>query len=116
MYIALGIIAGLFSGAFGVGGGLILVPCFVLFLGLDQKTAQGTSLAIMLPPITFLAVWRYYNHGHLKAAIAAFVCLGFLIGSLIAAEMVQSLPNHWLRRSFAVILVAAAVRMFFVKS
>jgi len=77
LYIMLGIIAGIFSGIFGIGGGTVLIPVLVFLFGLTQHQAQGTTLAIMIPPIGLLAALRYYYSGNVKLNIAAFICLGF---------------------------------------
>ena len=77
LYLTLGLIAGTLSGMFGIGGGTILIPGLVFLAGLTQQEAQGTTLAIMLLPIGLLAVIRYYQTGHVRFDIAAFICLGF---------------------------------------
>ena len=63
LLLAIGAFAGIASGFVGVGGGLILVPAMVVFLGLGQHAAQGTSLAMMLPPVGILAVMQYHKAG-----------------------------------------------------
>ena len=78
--ILLGLIAGTLSGIFGIGGGIIIIPGLIFLLGLTQHQAQGTTLAIMIPPIGLLAAWRYWQAGNVKIALAGFVCIGFFIG------------------------------------
>ena len=80
LYIILGLVAGVFAGVFGIGGGLILIPAMTLLLGLTQHQAQGTTLAILVPPIGILAAWRYYQSGHVNLPLAGFICLGFVFG------------------------------------
>ena len=72
---------------FGIGGGAILIPALVFIFGLTQHQAQGTTLAILVPPIGLLAALRYYQSGNVKLSIAAFVCIGFFIGGLIGANI-----------------------------
>ncbi|MFC1804316.1 sulfite exporter TauE/SafE family protein [Candidatus Omnitrophota bacterium] len=115
LYVALGLVAGIASGLFGIGGATILIPAFVFLLGLSQHQAQGTTLAIMIPPIGLLAALRYYYSGHVKLGIAAFVCLGFFIGGLIGAHFVQGIPDPLLKRAFGVLLLVIALRMIIIK-
>jgi len=115
LYLLLGLSAGTLSGMFGIGGGTILIPGLVILAGLTQHEAQGTTLAIMLLPIGLLAVMRYYHSGHVRFYIAAFICLGFLLGGLIGANMAESLPNLVLRKAFSVFLMVVALYTFFSK-
>ena len=112
-YIALGIIAGIASGIFGIGGGIILIPALVFFFGLTQHQAQGTTLAIMVLPIGFLAALRYYQSGNVKLGIAALICLGFFFGGLIGANIAQGLSEPLLKKLFGIFMLLVAVRMIF---
>lgn len=115
LYIMLGIIAGIFSGIFGIGGGTILIPALVFLFGLTQHQAQGTTLAIMVPPIGLLAALRYYYSGNVKLNIAAFICLGFFFGGLLGAHLIQNVPDLALKRLFGVFLAIISVRMILGK-
>lgn len=115
LYILFGLIAGIASGFLGIGGGTILIPAFVFILGMTQHQAQGTTLALMVPPIGLLAAWKYYSQGNVKIGVAAFVCLGFFFGGLIGAQLVQKVPDLLLRRIFSVFLMAVAVKLFLGK-
>jgi len=115
LFILLGLIAGTLSGLFGIGGGTILIPGLVFLAGLTQHEAQGTTLAIMLLPIGLLAVMRYYKAGHVHFYVAAFICLGFVIGGLLGANMAESLPVLPLRRAFGVFLLTVALYTIFAK-
>lgn len=115
LYLALGLIAGTLSGMFGIGGGTILIPGLIFLAGLSQHEAQGTTLAIMLLPIGLLAVLKYYQSGHVHLYIAAFICIGFLIGGLIGATAAVSLPNLILRRAFGIFLMIVAAYTVFSK-
>lgn len=110
-YIALGLTAGLFSGFMGLGGGIILTPALVYIFGLSQHQAQGTSLAVMVPPITLLAALRYYYGGNVRLDIAALIALGFIAGGLMGAHVVQAVPDMLLKKIFGFILLAVAAKM-----
>ena len=110
-YIALGLVAGLFSGFMGLGGGMLLTPALVYLFGLTQHQAQGTSLAVMVPPITLLAALRYYYSGNVKLNIAIFIAAGFMVGGLIGAQVVQAIPDMVLKKVFGAILLIVAVKM-----
>lgn len=115
LYILLGLVAGIFGGIFGIGGGTILIPAMVFFFGLTQHQAQGTTLALMVPPIGLLAAWRYYQSGNVKLGMAGFICLGFFIGGLIGASLIQNLSDPLLKRLFGIFLLFVSLRMMLVK-
>lgn len=111
LYIILGLAAGIFSGFLGIGGGTILIPVMVYIFGLTQHQAQGTTLALMVPPIGLLAAMRYYYSGNVKIGMAAFICIGFFIGGLIGAHFVQKVPEPMLKKFFGLFLLFVALRM-----
>jgi len=113
LYIIWGIIAGAASGFLGIGGGLILVPVFVLIFGLTQHQAQGTTLALMVPPIGLLAALKYYLEGNVNLKIAIFVCLGFFFGGYIGAILVHYVPDTLLKRIFGFIMLFVSLRLIF---
>jgi len=115
LYVALGLLAGILSGIFGLGGGIILIPALVFLLGLTQHQAQGTTLAIMVPPIGLLAAMRYYQSGNVKLAAAGFICVGFFIGGLLGANLVQNLSDPILKKMFGIFLFLVSLRMIFTK-
>jgi len=115
LYIILGLVAGIFGGMFGIGGGTILIPALVYLFGLTQHQAQGTTLAILVPPIGLLAAWRYWQSGNVKLGIAGLVCLGFFIGGLVGANFVQNLPDPLLKKIFGVYLLGIALYMILGK-
>ncbi len=115
LYLGLGLIAGTLSGMFGIGGGTILIPGLVFLAGLTQHEAQGTTLAIMLLPIGLLAVIKYWQSGNVRFDIAAFICIGFLIGGLLGAYVAVGLPNLILKKAFGIFLMIVAVYMIFAK-
>ncbi len=114
-YVILGVIAGVFGGLFGIGGGIILIPALVFIFGLTQHQAQGTTLAIMIPPIGLLAAMRYYSGGNVKLDIAGFICLGFFIGGFFSANMVQDIPDILLKKLFGFFLLFVSLRMILIK-
>jgi hypothetical protein len=115
LFVLLGLAAGIFGGMMGLGGGVIIIPALVYLFGFSQHQAQGTSLAVMLPPITLLAVWQYYVKGHVKLDIVGFLCLGFLFGGLIGANFVQGISDPMLKRIFGGALLLVSLRMIFSK-
>ena len=115
LYFILGIVAGILGGMFGIGGGAIIVPALVLLFGLTQHQAQGTTLAILVPPIGLLAAMRYYQSGNVKLSIAAFVCAGFFIGGLIGADFVHNLSDPLLKKMFGIFLLFVSLQMIISK-
>ncbi|MFA5417453.1 MAG: sulfite exporter TauE/SafE family protein [Bacteroidales bacterium] len=113
--ILIGLVAGILSGLIGIGGAIIIIPALVFILGMDQYSAQGTSLAIMLPPIGLLAAWNYYKAGVLDLRYAFIIAGAFFIGGYLGSSFVLSIPEATLRRIFAAILLVIAVKMFFGK-
>lgn len=113
--ILVGLIGGTLSGLTGLGGGFIMVPLLVYLFGMSQHAAQGTSLAVLLPPLGLLAFWQYYRNGHVDVQIAILVAVGFFFGGYVGGYTAQLIPGALLRKGFAVVLVLIAVDMFFRK-
>ena len=114
-YLLLGLVTGILSGLIGIGGAIIIIPTLVLLFGLSQHTAQGTTLALMVPPIGLLAAWTYYKQGFVDFKIAGLICLGFFFGGLVGAKFATHIPEDTLRKIFGVILLTASLRMIFYK-
>jgi uncharacterized membrane protein YfcA len=110
--LALGLAAGVLSGIFGIGGGVVIVPGLVLLLGYGQKTATGTSLLALLLPVGALAVAQYARAGHVNVRAGLLVAAGVFVGALFGARFALGQSEATLRRLFAVLLVALAVRLF----
>jgi uncharacterized protein len=111
--LLLGIIAGYFSGLVGIGGGVIIVPALVLLFGFTEHTAQGTTLALLIPPIGILAVLSYYQKGYVDIKTAIIIAMGFFIGGYIGGKMAIGLSESFLKKAFAVTLIAIGVKMLF---
>ena len=114
-YLLLGLIAGALSGLIGIGGGVVIVPALVFLFGFSQHLAQGTTLALLVPPIGILAAWTYYRQGYVDLHVAALICLGFFVGGLIGAKFATALSNVVLERIFGVALFLIALKMIFAK-
>ncbi|MEO8230655.1 MAG: sulfite exporter TauE/SafE family protein [Ignavibacteriota bacterium] len=115
LLIILGLAAGTFSGIVGLGGGIIIVPALVFLFGFSQQQAQGTTLALMVPPIGILAAYAYYQHGFVDVKIAALICLGFIVGGWLGAKIAVNLSQNTLQKIFAVSLFLVSIKMFFSK-
>lgn len=111
LLLILGLAAGVLSGLLGIGGGILIVPALVLIFGLNQHAAQGTTLALMVPPIGLLAAWVYYKQGYVDIRAAALICLGFFIGGLIGARFATTIDAGLLKRLFGVVLLLVALKM-----
>ena len=113
--LAIGAIIGIISGMVGLGGAIFLIPILVYGYGMDQKSAQGTSLATLLLPIGALACWKYYSAGHVNLKLSALLALGFFVGGYFGGSLAQLATGLQLRRIFAVVLAAIALKMFMQK-
>jgi len=113
MFILLGVAAGTLSGLIGIGGGVIIVPALIFLFGFTIHHAQGTTLALLVPPIGILAAWTYYRQGYVDLPVAAYICSGFLIGGLLGARIATSLSSAALEKVFGVALLLISLRMIF---
>jgi uncharacterized protein len=113
--IIIGLSAGILSGLVGLGGGLILIPAMVMALGMGQKEAQGTSLAIMLPPVGILAVWNYYKAGFVDMKYALIMAAAFIVGGWFGSKVAVALPVLVVKRIFAGVMIITAIKMIWGK-
>lgn len=113
--IAIGLTAGILSGFVGIGGGLLIVPALIFFLGMSQFEAQGTSLAMMLPPIGILAVINYAKTGNLNWKYALILAIVFIIGGYIGSKISLSLSPIIVKKIFGVLMLVAAIKLIFYK-
>jgi len=113
--VVIGLAAGILSGFVGIGGGLLIVPALIFFLGMSQFEAQGTSLAMMLPPIGILAVLNYHKTGNLNWTYAIILAAVFIVGGYIGSKISLSLSPQIVRRIFGVLMLIAAFKLIFSK-
>ena len=113
--VVIGLLAGVLSGFVGVGGGLLMIPLLMLFLGLSQFEAQGTALVAMLPPIGILAAMNYFKSGYVKWEYAVVIALTFVIGGYFGSKMSLSLNPTTVRKIFGVVMFSAAIKLMFSK-
>lgn len=113
--LLVGVFVGAVSGVVGIGGGILFIPALVWIFGMDQLKAQGTSLGALLAPVGLLAFLEYYRRGHADLRIALLLALGFFVGGYFGAIGAQHIPDVWLRRLFAIMLIVVGARMFFTK-
>ena len=112
LYIIIGLIGGVLSGLFGIGGGVVIVPALLLFAHMSPLTATGTSLGALLLPVGALGAWAYYRNDHLDVRAALFIALGLFVGAYVGARLAPLLTAEQLRRGFAVFLVLVAIRVW----
>tara|TARA_B100000768_G_scaffold181562_1_gene205064 strand:- start:3089 stop:3487 length:399 start_codon:yes stop_codon:yes gene_type:complete len=109
--LTIGVLAGIASGFVGIGGGLIIVPALIYFLDLDQHTPQGTSLALMLPPIGIMAAMQYHSEEHVEWTYSAIIAVTFILGAWLGSKWSLKLPASMVRLVFSGILFYAAIGM-----
>ncbi|MDT8272423.1 MAG: sulfite exporter TauE/SafE family protein [Desulfomonilia bacterium] len=105
LFLLIGIAAGISSGLFGIGGGVIIVPALVFIAGFSQHSAVGTSLAILLPPVGLAAVIEFYRHGHVDIKVGLLVALGLFLGAWLGAFVANKLPQAHLRLYFGLFVI-----------
>jgi uncharacterized membrane protein YfcA len=112
-FVAIGLAAGILSGLFGVGGGILIVPALIMIADLPTKTALGTSLGALLLPVGLLGAYTYYQYGNLNVQAALLISVGLFFGAWLGARVAQTIPSMTLQRMFAVFIVLAAIRLWF---
>jgi uncharacterized protein len=100
-----GLLAGILSGIFGIGGGVIIVPALIYVLGFSQHKATGTSLAVLLPPIGLAAVLEYYRHDNVDLQAAIVIAVASIVGAWLGAVLANKIPGPALRLAFGVFVV-----------
>ena len=114
--IIIGLLAGMLSGFLGVGGGVIMIPLMLILLGMNQHEAQGTSLAVLAVPVTFIAAYTYHVSGSpINWRYAGLIAIFFVVGGLIGSKFAVSVPQNILKKIFAFVLLVVAIKMFFSK-
>ena len=112
--IIIGLAAGILGGLVGVGGGIIIVPSLVYFLSFSQKSAQGTSLGLLLLPVGIFGVIQYYKQGQIDLKVVAIISIGFLAGSYFGSRIALSLPQETIKKIFAIMLLLIGFKMLFL--
>lgn len=113
-----GLAAGALSGIAGIGGGTIIVPVLVFFLGYTQHQAQGVSLTMFLLPIGFLGVYNYYKEGHISGQtiqVALIMCATFILGSYLGSKIAVSVNQEVLKKIFGVFIFLLSLKYIFGK-
>lgn len=113
--IIIGVITGLMAGMLGIGGAIIMIPALVFFMGFSQQMAQGTSLAVMLPPVGIFATYNYWKAGQVDIKFALILAAAFIIGSFFGSKIALTLPQAVLKKIFGVLLLLVAAKMLFSK-
>jgi uncharacterized protein len=113
--VIIGLITGFLAGMLGIGGGLIVIPALVMVMGMSQQGAQGTSLAMMLPPIGILAAYNYYKAGHVDVRFAIILAIMFIAGSYFGSKLAIKLSQDLLKKVFGIFLLLVAIKMLFWK-
>ena len=115
LLVLIGLCAGLLSGFVGVGGGLIIIPLLMLLIGFGQHSAQGTSLAVMLPPIGVLAAWNYHKEGFVNWKYALIISLAFIIGGYFSSLWALTVDEKTLKKVFGIMLLMGGLKLIFTK-
>jgi uncharacterized protein len=109
LFVAIGLVAGLLSGVFGIGGGVVIVPALIYLAGFSQHRATGTSLAVLLPPIGFAAMWEYYRHDNVNVPAAMLIAAAVFVGGGVGAVVANRVSGPYLRLAFGVFVVVLGV-------
>lgn len=109
----IGILAGVLSGMLGLGGAIVMIPALVMLMGFSQQMAQGTALLMMVLPVGALAAYQYYQKGFVDFKVAFIMAVFFFVGGYFGAKFATQIPQEVLKKVFAVMLVAIAIKMFF---
>ena len=111
LLLLLGLGVGTLSGLIGIGGGVLITPALVYLFGFSQHYAQGTTLALLVPPIGLLGAWTYLQQGYVDVRAAILICLGFVFGGLIGAKFAVDLPEQFLRQVFGTAMILLGIKM-----
>ena len=113
--ILIGMVTGTLAGMLGIGGAIIMVPALVFIMGFSQQMAQGTSLAVMLPPIGIIAALNYWKAGQVNLRFALILAAAFIVGSYFGSKFALTLPQSVLKKIFGVLLLLVAAKMLLSK-
>ena len=113
LFLGIGLAAGVLSGLFGIGGGLLIVPALMYLARFPVKLALGTSLGALLLPVGLLGAYTYWENGHVHARASLLIAVGLTGGALVGARLAQAIPGVTLQRMFALFMVAMAIQFWF---
>ncbi len=113
--LIVGIVAGILSGLFGIGGGVVIVPALVMIFGLSQQTAQGTTLAMLSIPVSLIAAMNYTKEGMVNWKVAIFLAVGFMIGGFFGSKVAVGVDPALMKKLFAILMIVLAVKMLLDK-
>ncbi len=113
--LVIGLAAGFLSGMAGVGGGIIIVPALVYFLGFNQHSAQGTTLFMFLFPIGLLGVMHYYKTDHVDWRAGLIMCSTFIVGIYFSSKLAVSIDQATIKKIFGALIIIMGVKMLFWK-
>ena len=111
--LAIGVAAGMMSSLIGIGGGILIVPALVIIFAMSQKMAQGTTLAMLVPPIGILAAINYYRAGYVDLKVAAVLCVAFIGGSYLGSRMALDMNESVIKKIFGIFLMVLAIKYLF---
>ena len=111
--LAIGLFSGMLGGMVGIGGGIVIVPALIYFLGFSQLNAQGTSLALIMFPVGVLGVINYYKQGHIDFNIVFILAVGFVVGSFLGSKFAMNIPQALVKKFFAMLMIVIAMKMLF---
>jgi uncharacterized membrane protein YfcA len=112
IFLGIGLVAGVLSGLFGIGGGILIIPSLIFFAKFPTKLALGTSLGALLLPVGLLGAYTYYRDGNLNIRASLLVALGLFFGAWVGAKLAQHLSGATLQRMFAIFIVLMAIRLW----
>ena len=115
LLLVIGLLAGIVSGTLGVGGGIVIVPALIFFMGFSQHMAQGTSLVFMLPPIGVFAAYTYYKKDFVNLKYALILLFAFVLGAYLGSLFSVNINDKILRKIFGVFMIVVALKMIFGK-
>lgn len=115
LFILIGLVSGVLSGMFGIGGGVLIVPALIYLCGFNQLKAQGTSLAILLPPVGMAAFIHYYKNGQVDLKAGILIIIFLFIGSIFGAKFAEFIPVSILQKLFGVLMLIISLKMIFSK-
>lgn len=111
--LTLGLVAGFMSSLIGIGGGIIIVPTLVFLLGMNQKMAQGTSLAMLAMPVAFIGAYNYYKEGYANWKVALLLAVTFVIGGYLGSKTVLNIDMSIVKKIFAIFMIVIAIKYLF---